>query len=84
MLFFKLKEELDVQRLHSRSLDAIAQIISGSALVRHDHKNCKSKIDYWSNEDKKVDLLCYDIDDNPGAGDMYLGFMKMRGKNSEF
>lgn len=81
VLFYKLKQKLGVQRLHSRSLDIITKIISESGLMKHDREKIKSNIGRWSNEGKKIDLLCRDIDENPGTGHRYLGIIFCLPKN---
>ncbi|KAI3244492.1 hypothetical protein CBS147309_9605 [Penicillium roqueforti] len=66
---------MGLQRLHARSMEAIAQIISGSQLVPSPPDIIKSHLSDWSNEGKKLDDLCRDVQDQMNDGHGYLGIL---------
>lgn len=75
VIFYALKQSMGLQRLHARSMEAIAQIISGSQLVPSPPDIIKSHLSDWSNEGKKLDDLCRDVQDQMNDGHGYLGIL---------
>lgn len=76
VIFYALKKKLGVERLHSPSVEIIAQIISASGLTNVSLRTIKSHVIDWSKEGKKLDLLCrhlhgHIIDEDHG----YLGIL---------
>ncbi|CAI7599311.1 unnamed protein product [Penicillium viridicatum] len=75
VIFYALKESMGLQRLHAQSVEAIAQIISGSQLGRSSPETIKSHLSDWSNEGKKLDNLCRDIHEDINDGHGYLDML---------
>lgn len=61
-----------MQRLHSRSVETIAQIISTTGLVKDSLEAIKTHINDWSKEGKKLESLCQDLYRDSEIGHQYL------------
>lgn len=72
VIFYKLRESLGMQRLHSHSVENIARIISTAGLVEDSLDAIKTHINDWSKEGKKMDCLCRDLHRNNEIGHQYL------------
>ncbi|KAJ6168244.1 hypothetical protein N7497_001087 [Penicillium chrysogenum] len=73
--YHRLKERLCLNYLRTDNMETVAQIISRSGMTEDASDLIKQRVSRWTDEGKRIDTLCRDINRADSLDDSHLGIL---------
>ncbi|KAJ6012623.1 hypothetical protein N7522_002978 [Penicillium canescens] len=71
--YYRLKERLCLNYLRTDNMETVVQIISRSGMTEDEPDLIKKRVSRWTDEGKRIDTLCRDINRAKSLDDSHLG-----------
>lgn len=71
--YYRLKERLCLNYLRTDNMETVAQIISRSGMTEDESDLIKQRVSRWTDEGRRIDALCRDINRADYLDDSHLG-----------
>lgn len=71
--YYRLKERLCLNYLRTDNMETVAQIISRSGMTEDESDLIKQRVSRWTDEGRRIDALCRDINRADSLDDSHLG-----------
>ena len=75
VVYHRLKERLCRNHLRTDDADTVAQIISRSGMAEDELGLIRRRISRWTDEGKRIDALCRDLDRSKSLDNSHLGIL---------